>query len=389
MPRVAHACHILSESLVHGHDIARAQRVRWTIEPAHAGLALMGFAFPLLGSSTRARSSTRRAHGGSSARYDIDVRGAGHVFLAVGDGAVTVQPQRGERVDCHLSADPPTLLLLLFGRISQWPALLTGRLFAWGASPGWRRGCARCCATPELRLSEATEQLNRRLLRARGRPSMQCATAIGRQSRGCPPGRIPGGSMTPPSPTLAHGRHPERGTTDMETIHAILDAERICHVAFVVDGWPYAVPTIHARDGDRLLLHGSTLSRMLGSLAAGVPVCVTVTAVDGIVCARSAFNHSMNYRCAMVFGTATADPRRRREARGAADHRRARAARTLGGGAPAQAGRARATEVVSLPTRRGHGQGSPWRIRRHACRPQAARVVRASSPSRPAVRRRR
>ncbi|HSP65219.1 MAG TPA: pyridoxamine 5'-phosphate oxidase family protein [Candidatus Deferrimicrobium sp.] len=107
-----------------------------------------------------------------------------------------------------------------------------------------------------------------------------------------------------PSPTLTHGRHPERGTTDMTAIHAILDAERICHVAFVVDGWPYAVPTIHARDGDRLLIHGSTLSRMLGRLAAGVPVCVTVTGVDGIVCARSAFNHSMNYRSAMVFGTA-------------------------------------------------------------------------------------
>jgi nitroimidazol reductase NimA-like FMN-containing flavoprotein (pyridoxamine 5'-phosphate oxidase superfamily) len=107
------------------------------------------------------------------------------------------------------------------------------------------------------------------------------------------------------SPTLAHGRHPERGTTDMHTIHAILDAERICHVAFVLDGWPYAVPTIHARDGDRLLIHGSTLSRMLGGLAAGIRACVTVTGVDGIVCARSAFNHSMNYRSAMVFGTAT------------------------------------------------------------------------------------
>ncbi len=108
------------------------------------------------------------------------------------------------------------------------------------------------------------------------------------------------------SPTLAHGRHPERGTVDIETIHAILDAERFCHVAFALDGWPYGVPTIHARDGDRLLIHGSTLSRLLGRLSAGVPVCVTVTVVDGIVCARSAFNHSMNYRSAMVFGTAVA-----------------------------------------------------------------------------------
>ena len=108
------------------------------------------------------------------------------------------------------------------------------------------------------------------------------------------------------TPDLAHGRHPERGASDPETVHAILDAERICHVAFVVDGWPYAVPTIHARDGDRLLIHGSTLSRMLGTLADGIPACVTVTAVDGIVCARSAFNHSMNYRSVMVFGSATA-----------------------------------------------------------------------------------
>lgn len=107
-----------------------------------------------------------------------------------------------------------------------------------------------------------------------------------------------------PSPTLTHGRHPERGTSEREIIRAILDAERICHVAFVVDGWPYAVPTIHARDGDRLLIHGSTLSRLLGGLAAGIPACVTVTGVDGIVCARSVFNHSMNYRSVMVLGTA-------------------------------------------------------------------------------------
>jgi nitroimidazol reductase NimA-like FMN-containing flavoprotein (pyridoxamine 5'-phosphate oxidase superfamily) len=107
------------------------------------------------------------------------------------------------------------------------------------------------------------------------------------------------------SPLLTHGRHPERGVSDRATIHQILDAERICHVAFIVGGWPYAIPTVHARDGDRLLIHGSTLSRMLAGLADGVRVCVTVTAVDGLVCARSAFNHSLNYRSAMVFGIAT------------------------------------------------------------------------------------
>ena len=110
---------------------------------------------------------------------------------------------------------------------------------------------------------------------------------------------------SPSIPNVAHGRHPERGSSDRAVVDAILDAERICHVAFIVEGWPYAVPTIHARDGDRLYLHGSTLSRMLGAMTGGTPVCVTVTSVDGLVCARSVFNHSMNYRSAMVFGTAT------------------------------------------------------------------------------------
>lgn len=111
-------------------------------------------------------------------------------------------------------------------------------------------------------------------------------------------------TSTEPSPTLAFGRHPERGVTDREVVRAILDSQPTCHVAFIADGFPYAVPTVHARDGDRVLLHGSTLSRMLGTLGGGVPVCVTVTAVDGLVCARSAFNHSINYRSAMVLGVA-------------------------------------------------------------------------------------
>lgn len=106
-------------------------------------------------------------------------------------------------------------------------------------------------------------------------------------------------------PTLTFGRHPERGAVDRALVDEILDSQLTCHVAFAVDGWPYAVPTVHARDGDRLLVHGSSLSRMLSALGSGVPVCVTVTAVDGLVAARSAFNHSINYRSAMVFGVAT------------------------------------------------------------------------------------
>lgn len=108
-----------------------------------------------------------------------------------------------------------------------------------------------------------------------------------------------------PSPNPKHGRHPERAVAGLEVVHEILDSEAVCHVAVTLDGWPYAIPTVHARYGDRLLIHGSTLSRMLGGLAAGIPVSVTVTAIDGIVCARSAFHHSMNYRSVMVFGTAT------------------------------------------------------------------------------------
>ena len=135
VPRVTLGAHILSECLVHGHDIGRAQKVAWTIERRHAGLALMGFAFPLLARlDPRALVDGERARG-FSARYEITVRGAGRVFLTVDDGAVTVRQRRGERVDCHLSADPATLLLLLFGRINQWPAILTGRLFAWGSRP--------------------------------------------------------------------------------------------------------------------------------------------------------------------------------------------------------------------------------------------------------------
>jgi putative sterol carrier protein len=135
VPRVAIAAHLLSECLVHGHDIAQAQRVPWTIERKHAGLALMGFAFPLIARlDRRALVDQERTHG-FTATYEITVRGAGRVYLALDDGAVSVRERRGERVDCHLSADPATLLLLLFGRISQWPAMLTGRLFAWGTKP--------------------------------------------------------------------------------------------------------------------------------------------------------------------------------------------------------------------------------------------------------------
>ena len=95
-------------------------------------------------------------------------------------------------------------------------------------------------------------------------------------------------------------RLPERATYDRATVHAILDEGFLCHVGFVVDGQPYVIPTGYARVGDTLFLHGSTGSRL--GLRPGMDVCVTVTLVDGLVLARSAFHHSMNYRSVMAIG---------------------------------------------------------------------------------------
>jgi uncharacterized protein len=99
-------------------------------------------------------------------------------------------------------------------------------------------------------------------------------------------------------------RHPERGVYDRAAIDAILDEALICHVGFVHEEQPFVIPTIHARDGDTLYLHGSPASRMLRELGDGVDVCVTVTLLDGLVLARSVYNHSMNYRSAVVLGRA-------------------------------------------------------------------------------------
>jgi nitroimidazol reductase NimA-like FMN-containing flavoprotein (pyridoxamine 5'-phosphate oxidase superfamily) len=96
----------------------------------------------------------------------------------------------------------------------------------------------------------------------------------------------------------------KRGAYDAATIHAILDEALICHVGFAVDGKPVVIPTIHWRDGDRLYVHGSGASHMLRSLRDGVEACVTVTLLDGLVLARSAFHHSMNYRSVVIFAKA-------------------------------------------------------------------------------------
>jgi uncharacterized protein len=99
-------------------------------------------------------------------------------------------------------------------------------------------------------------------------------------------------------------RHPERGVYDHATVDAILDEALICHVGFVYGGQPYVIPTIHARDGETLYLHGSPGSRMLRNLKQGIDICVTATLLDGLVLARSVYHHSMNYRSAVVLGRA-------------------------------------------------------------------------------------
>lgn len=117
-------------------------------------------------------------------------------------------------------------------------------------------------------------------------------------------------AVVSPSERTRLRRLPQRGSYERATIDPILDEALFCHVGFVADGQPFVIPTIHARVGDHLYVHGSAASRMLRGMEKGMPVCVTVTLIDGLVMARSAFHHSMNYRSVVVLGTggAVADP---------------------------------------------------------------------------------
>lgn len=99
-------------------------------------------------------------------------------------------------------------------------------------------------------------------------------------------------------------RLPKRGSFDRGTINRILDEGLVCHVGFAVDGKTFVIPTGYARAGDKLVIHGSSASRMMRSLSDGIDVCVNVSIIDGLVLARSAFHHSVNYRSVVIFGTA-------------------------------------------------------------------------------------
>jgi hypothetical protein len=108
-----------------------------------------------------------------------------------------------------------------------------------------------------------------------------------------------------PTPRTRVLREPQRAVYDRDAVNQILDEAFLCHVGFVADGQPFVIPTSFGRDGDVLYIHGSAASRMLRTMKESIPVCVTVTLLDGLVLARSIFNHSMNYRSVVVLGKAT------------------------------------------------------------------------------------
>ncbi len=117
------------------------------------------------------------------------------------------------------------------------------------------------------------------------------------------------GALEPTARTRVK-RIPKRACYDRDAIYSILDTALVCHVGFAIGSQPYVIPTLHVRIADRLYIHGSAASRMLGAAAEGTPLAVTVTHIDGLVLARSAFHHSVNYRSAVILGAATliADP---------------------------------------------------------------------------------
>ncbi|HEX6492150.1 MAG TPA: hypothetical protein VF112_01495 [Candidatus Dormibacteraeota bacterium] len=135
LPGSAFTCHLLNESLVHGYDIAQSQRRPWPIDPAYAGMALMGFLFRALLVVDPRFGVDQQKGAGVRACIDVRVRRTGRFFLVLDDGAATIEPPSARPVDCHLSAEPLTLFLLVWSRTGQWPGVLTGRLALWGRRP--------------------------------------------------------------------------------------------------------------------------------------------------------------------------------------------------------------------------------------------------------------
>lgn len=127
-------CHALNELVVHGRDIALAEGVPWRIERRHAALILTGFLFPACGHLGWVMVD-QKAAAGVRASFDVRLRGGGGAVMRFDDGDLTVEPPSSEPVDCHLSVDPEAFLLVAWGRIGLWPAILRGKLFSWGRKP--------------------------------------------------------------------------------------------------------------------------------------------------------------------------------------------------------------------------------------------------------------
>jgi hypothetical protein len=148
----------------------------------------------------------------------------------------------------------------------------------------------------------------------------------------------------------------ERGRYDRASVHAILDAAMLCHIAYVIEGQPYCTPTVFWREDDHLYWHGSSASRMLRAQKGGVPVCLTVTHLDSLVLARCGFNHSVDYRSAMCFGTARIvdDPARKARALDAmVDRLYPQRAATL---RPSTAQELKATTVIGMEIEQASGK---------------------------------
>src|SRR5258708_4748222 len=136
------------------------------------------------------------------------------------------------------------------------------------------------------------------------RPCVPCCTSLSHILGACPEFLFMSQPHTPTSRTRVV-REAERAVYDREAAYRILDEGFLCHVGFVADGQPFVIPTSYGRKEDDLYIHGSAASRMLRQMKEAVPICVTVTLLDGLVLARSIFNHSMNYRSVVILGKAT------------------------------------------------------------------------------------
>lgn len=135
MPLSSFTYHLLQETVVHGYDIARAAGRKWRIEPSHAAMVLGRFVFPVLQAAPPRMFVNAAKAAGVRATYDIRLRGGDRYYFVFNDGDFTVAEPSARRVDCHISADPVAMLLVFFARCSQWPAIATGKLMAWGRKP--------------------------------------------------------------------------------------------------------------------------------------------------------------------------------------------------------------------------------------------------------------